>query len=55
MASLKIALPDEMKDWVLAETAAGKYKSASEYMRSLIRRDQERAARPKASDLQIPQ
>lgn len=55
MASLKITLPDEMKDWVLAQTGTGKYKSVSEYMRALIRRDQERAARPKASDLQIPQ
>lgn len=42
MPTIKISLPDDMKDWVFAQNASGKYKSASLYIRELIRRDQER-------------
>ena len=43
MASMNISLPDAMKDWVEAQTQSGRYDKASEYMRDLIRHDQDRA------------
>jgi antitoxin ParD1/3/4 len=32
-----------MKDWVEAQAQTGRYSNASDYVRDLIRRDQERA------------
>jgi antitoxin ParD1/3/4 len=45
MASMNISLPDAMKDWVETQTSSGRYDNASEYMRDLIRHDQDRAQR----------
>ncbi|RBP15546.1 antitoxin ParD1/3/4 [Roseiarcus fermentans] len=42
MATMNVSLPDPMRDWVEAQTRAGRYSSASDYVRDLIRRDQER-------------
>jgi antitoxin ParD1/3/4 len=42
MATMNISLPDPMKDWVEAQTQTGRYANASDYVRDLIRRDQER-------------
>ena len=42
MATMNISLPDPMRDWVQAQVDAGKYANASDYMRDLIRHDQER-------------
>lgn len=50
MASMNVSLPDRMKDWVEAQIASGKYASSSDYVRDLIRRDQER--REKLATLQ---
>lgn len=44
MATMNISLPDSMKSWVERQTQCGRYGNASDYMRDLIRRDQERAA-----------
>ncbi|MBI1384717.1 MAG: type II toxin-antitoxin system ParD family antitoxin [Rhizobiales bacterium] len=44
MASMNISLPDPMKDWVTAQTRTGRYANASDYVRDLIRQDQERVA-----------
>ena len=44
MATMNISLPDTMKSWVERQTQHGRYGNASDYMRDLIRRDQERAA-----------
>lgn len=44
MATMNISLPDPMKEWVNAQESTGKYRNASDYVRDLIRRDQERAA-----------
>lgn len=41
MATMNISLPDPMKDWIAAQIAGGKYSSSSDYVRDLIRRDQE--------------
>ena len=44
MATMNVSLPDPMKDWVEAQAATGRYSNASDYVRDLIRRDQERVA-----------
>ena len=43
MATMNVSLPGPMKDWVETQTKSGKYGNASDYVRDLIRRDQERA------------
>lgn len=45
MATMNVSLPDPMKDWVEAQARTGRYSNASDYVRDLIRRDQERAAK----------
>jgi len=45
MASMNISLPDPMKDWVESQTSSGRYDNASEYVRDLIRHDQDRASK----------
>lgn len=42
MATMNVSLPDLMKDWVEAQAETGRYSNASDYVRDLIRRDQER-------------
>ncbi|WP_028794455.1 type II toxin-antitoxin system ParD family antitoxin [Thalassobaculum salexigens] len=44
MATMNVSLPDPMKHWVEAQARSGRYSNASDYVRDLIRRDQERAA-----------
>lgn len=41
MATMNVSLPDLMKDWVEAKISGGQYSSASDYVRDLIRRDQQ--------------
>ncbi len=43
MATMNVSLPDAMKDWVEGQAQTGRYSNASDYVRDLIRRDQERA------------
>ena len=45
MASMNISLPDPMKDWVEMQTSSGRYDNASEYVRDLIRHDQDRLSK----------
>jgi antitoxin ParD1/3/4 len=45
MATMNISLPDPMKQWVEGQAQTGRYSNASDYVRDLIRRDQERAAK----------
>ncbi len=45
MATMNISLPDAMKLWVEAQSADGRYSNASDYVRDLIRRDQDRRLR----------
>lgn len=42
MATMNVSLPDQMKAWVERQTEDGRYSNASDYVRDLIRRDQER-------------
>jgi len=43
MATMNVSLPDAMKDWEEGRAETGRYSNASDYVRDLIRRDQERA------------
>jgi antitoxin ParD1/3/4 len=43
MATMNVSLPDPMKEWVEARMRDGKFSNTSDYVRHLIRRDQERA------------
>lgn len=45
MATMNVSLPDPMKDWVEAQAGIGRYANASDYVRDLIRRDQDRLAK----------
>lgn len=45
MATMNVSLPDAMKDWVETRADTGRYSNASDYVRDLIRRDQERDAK----------
>jgi antitoxin ParD1/3/4 len=45
MASLNISVPDSMREWVQSRIESGKYASVSDYVRDLIRRDQNAQAR----------
>lgn len=42
MATMNISLPDDLKDWAEARVADGRYSSVSDYVRDLIRHEQER-------------
>lgn len=42
MATMNVSIPDPMKDWVQGQIETGKYANASDYVRDLIRRDQEK-------------
>lgn len=42
MATMNVSLPDPMKAWVEAQAKDGRYSNASDYVRDLIRRDQDR-------------
>jgi antitoxin ParD1/3/4 len=44
MATMNVSLPDEMKEWVEAQTTSGRFGNSSDYVRDLIRRDQEAVA-----------
>lgn len=45
MATMTVSLPDPMKEWVEAQARTGRYSNASDYVRDLIRRDQERSGK----------
>ena len=41
MATMNVSLPDPMREWIEDQIKTGRYANASDYMRDLIRRDQE--------------
>jgi putative addiction module antidote protein, CC2985 family len=43
MATMNVSLPDKMKQWIEEQVQTGRYGNASDYVRDLVRRDQERA------------
>ena len=44
MATMNVSLPESMKAWVEQQTRDGRYGNASDYVRELIRKDQDRRA-----------
>ena len=45
MATMNVSLPDAMKDWVEQQAWSGRYSNASDYVRDLIRKDQDLASK----------
>lgn len=43
MATMNVSLPEPMKEWVESQTKTGRYANTSDYVRDLIRKDQDRA------------
>lgn len=43
MAQMNVSLPDGLKAWAESRVAEGRYSSTSDYIRDLMRRDQEDA------------
>ena len=41
MATMNISLPEPMRDWVESQAETGLYANNSDYVRDLIRRDQQ--------------
>jgi antitoxin ParD1/3/4 len=41
MATMNVSLTNGLKDWVEAQVKTGRYANSSDYVRDLIRRDQE--------------
>ncbi len=44
MATMNVSLPDKMKEWVEAQAETGRYGNVSDYVRDLIRKDQQAEA-----------
>lgn len=42
---MNVSLPEAMKRWVEDQSKSGRFSNSSDYVRDLIRRDQERQAR----------
>ena len=42
MATMNVSLPEQMKSWVEQQSKGGRFANSSDYVRDLIRRDQER-------------
>ena len=42
MATMNISLPKKMRDWVEKRASEGSYANSSDYVRDLIREDEER-------------
>ena len=42
MAQMNVSIPDKLKSWAEQRVAEGRYSSTSDYIRDLVRRDQER-------------
>jgi len=53
MATMNISLPERMKAWAESQAEGGKYSNTSDYVRDLIRRDQERAEKIAAVQVKI--
>lgn len=45
MTTMNVSLPEAMKQWVEDQSKTGRFSNSSDYVRDLIRRDQERQVR----------
>ncbi len=48
MATVTVSVPDQMKGWIEEQAKSGLYGGASDYIRDLIRKDQEDRAEREA-------
>ena len=48
MAQMNVSLPEGLKAWAESRVAEGRYSSTSDYVRDLMRRDQEVAEKLRA-------
>ena len=53
MPSLNSSLPEPIREWIEAQVKSGRYGNVSEYIRDLVRRDQERIANDPLEQLLI--
>lgn len=44
MAQMNVSVPDALKNWCEAQVSHGRYSTTSDYVRDLIRQDQNRQA-----------
>ncbi|MBC5764220.1 type II toxin-antitoxin system ParD family antitoxin [Ramlibacter albus] len=49
--TMSFALPDELRSYIEKRVRSGEYGNTSEYIRDLVRRDQEEQARKRLRDL----
>ena len=49
MSTMNVSLPAEMKRWVEQQANSGRFSNSSDYVRDLIRRDQESRRAPNPS------
>ena len=49
--TMSFALPESMREYIAYRVAAGNYGNTSEYIRDLVRRDQEEQAKKRLRDL----
>jgi antitoxin ParD1/3/4 len=49
--TMSFALPESMREYIDKRVAAGHYGNTSEYIRDLVRRDQEEQAKKRLRDL----
>jgi antitoxin ParD1/3/4 len=49
--TMSFALPESMRDYIAARVSDGNYGNTSEYLRELIRRDQQEQAAQRLRDL----
>ena len=47
-AVLNISLPEDIRPFVASQVAAGQYRDVNEYIRALIRADEQRRAAPRS-------
>ena len=55
MAQMNVSVPDLMKDWCENQVREGRYSTTSDYVRDLIRRDQDAQTGVKALQAAIHQ
>jgi len=53
MATMNVSLPESLKAWVEEQVDGGAYGNASDYVRDLIRRDQERTRKIAAMQARV--
>lgn len=53
MATMNISVPEPMREWVQEQISGGRYASSSDYIRDLIRKDQDKTGKLQALQVAI--